>query len=687
MLQKHFRLAWVACSFIFLLCSWASASTLFSQPEYEFEIEQEWLRMPDGVRLSATLFRPRPLRPEEKFPALLELLPYRKDDQFYVRDYPLYSYFARRGYVAVKVDIRGTGSSEGATPDREYSETELQDAVEIIGLLAEAPWCNGKIGMWGISWGGFNAIQVAMRKPPALKAILAMDASDDLYKDDVHFIDGIFHVDEYELSIDHDLGLPQSPDYPLNREYFENRFSNYPWFLTYLKNQLDGEFWRENSLRWQYDRMTVPAYLIGGLLDGYRDSVPRMLESVKAPVKGVIGPWPHAFPDNGKPGPNYEWRHEAVRWWDHWLKDMSTGIMDEPQFALFVRGGHAPGTADEVTPGHWRYEEWPIQRTRWVKMHPDRNGVLRRTPEGGGRHDLTYSPGYGSAAGYWWGDITGDMRAADAGCLVYDSEELQTPLEIVGFPKVSLLGSVDAPLAHWVVRLEDVHPDGRVSLVTGAGLNGSQRESRLEPSAQETGVPHVYAFDLHFTTWTFQRGHRIRVTISNGQFPMFWPTPAAMRSSLDVGTSNTYVTLPVIPLAERPVPEFLPSEPREQRKDARRLPSGGWPAIHSTLVNHVDQTTSVTWRGESNYEISGRRYYTFEEMLHRTSNVNPANSSFSGEAGHRIELGDRQLELKTFLEVHSDKETFKVDFTRRIFENGVLIRERTWSEIVPRRFQ
>ena len=658
-----------------------------SRSDYPFEIVRDWLVMSDQTRLSVTYFRPLPRREGERFPVLLELLPYRKDDQFYIRDYPLYSYFARHGYMGAKVDIRGTGSSEGETPDREYSEIELQDAVEIIDQLSKASWSNGRVGMWGISWGGFNAIQVAMRRPPALRAILAMDATDDLYRDDVHFIDGIFHADEYELSIDHDLGLPRSPEYILDEGYFDSRFSNYPWFFNYLKNQRDGEFWRKNSLRWQYDAITIPTYLIGGLLDGYRDSVPRMLEKMSAPVKGVIGPWPHAFPDNGKPGPNYEWRHEAVRWWDHWLKGIDSGILEEPRFAVFVRSGHSPGEDSDVVPGHWRYEDWPIRRTSWVEMHPSRDGGLARSASRPTSHWLTCHPGYGSEVGYWWGDPTGDMRPADAGCLVYDSEALQDEIEIVGFPRIRLRGAASTGLAHWIARLEDVGPDGQVALVTGGALNGSQRQSRLKPQGLTPDVEDTFEFDLHFTTWTFRAGHRIRLAVSNGQFPMFWPAPKASTTRLEVGTGDTCIVLPVIPYEWRPVPTFRPPEEREQREDAHRLPGAGWPAVQRTIVDSQNLTTSVEWRGESNYEIQGRRYYSFEEMQYETSHENPADSGFKGEAGHRIELGGRTLELKTNLGVRSNVTDFEVEFTRRIFENGKLVRERTWKESIPREFQ
>ncbi|MGH8632340.1 MAG: CocE/NonD family hydrolase, partial [Burkholderiales bacterium] len=304
---------------------------------YDFEIARDWLTMPDGVRLSVTYFLPKARAAGERFPVLLELLPYRKDDSFYIRDYPLYSYFARRGFAMAKVDVRGTGSSEGVVPEREYSEAELNDAVEIIRQLARLPWSNGSVGMWGISWGGFNSLQVAMRRPPELKAILALHASDDLYHDDVRYIDGIYHKDEYELTMDHENALPQSPEYRLDEKYFEQRFNAQPWLLTYLKQQKDGPFWRSHSLRWQEEKIQIPVYLIGGQLDGYRDTPLRLLENLRVPVKAVMGPYQHDWPDNGQPGPTLEWRHEAVRWFNQWLRGEDTGIMKEPRLALFVR--------------------------------------------------------------------------------------------------------------------------------------------------------------------------------------------------------------------------------------------------------------------------------------------------------------------------------------------------------------
>ncbi len=257
---------------------------------YAFDVSLGTLTLKDGVHLAATYFRPRPRVKGERFPVLLEFLPYRKDESTYIGDYPIYSYFAKHGFACARVDIRGTGGSEGPVPDREYSEQELDDAVEVIAQLAAQPWSNGNVGMWGISWGGFNAIQVAMRQPPALKAILAAHASDNLFYDGIDFLDGAFHVDSYHLQVHHENGLPKPPDYRLDDAYFKERFESYPWFFTYVKHQVDGPFWRKSALRYDFKKLKVPIYLIGGLLDGYRDAVLRVLENAAVPVKAEIGP-------------------------------------------------------------------------------------------------------------------------------------------------------------------------------------------------------------------------------------------------------------------------------------------------------------------------------------------------------------------------------------------------------------
>ena len=264
-----------------------------SPPSYGVEIKKTWIPMRDGVRLAATLYMPAGGKKADRFPALLEYLPYRKDDDEAIRDYGEHTYFAKRGFVGARVDIRGFGNSEGVPPEREYSAQEQKDAEQVIAWLARQPWSNGKVGMLGISWGGFSAIQIALRRPPALKAILAAAATEELFKEDVHYMDGVFHVDEFELTMDLDQGRTGAPDFNLDEAVIGPRMDSTPWSLNYMRHQRDGEFWRA-PLR-PIDALTVPAFLIGGLQDGYRDSIPRMLERVKAPLKAWIGPWNHGF--------------------------------------------------------------------------------------------------------------------------------------------------------------------------------------------------------------------------------------------------------------------------------------------------------------------------------------------------------------------------------------------------------
>jgi hypothetical protein len=659
-----------------------------SAPVYDFEIETGWINARDGTRLAATYYKPVAKTSGETFPVLFEFLPYRKDDGGTMGTYSLYTYFVRRGYILVRVDIRGTGSSEGVFPLREYSEQELDDAEDIIAHLSAMPGSNGRVGMWGISWGGFNAIQTAMRRPPALRAILAAMATDDLYHDDIHYIDGVFHVDEWAFWFDHSKAIPQSPHYPLDEAYFRDRFDSYPGLLTYLKEQRDGDFWRKNSLRRQYEKIRIPCYLIGGLLDGYRDSIPRMLENMRVPIKAELGPYNHSWPDDGIPGPNYEWRREAVRWWDHWLKDRDTGVNEDPRLAFFLRDAHPPDTGLEETPGTWIKTDWPIPGTEWKAFYPAEDHRLLETPGKSGEVSLAYVPGYGISTGLWWGEPTDDMRPDDAGSLVFDSPVLEKGFAIAGLPRVRLQVAADAHLAHWAARLEDIFPDGRVSLVAGGLINGAQRRSRLSPEHLEPGKSYNLEFDLHFTTWTFRPGHRVRLAVTNSLFPMTWPTPYPMTTTLATGIEETHIAVPVIPPGPYEKPDFRAPEPRESAPDARDFGSDVWPqGTYEYKRDLVHGTVAVEWRGKGSYEVKGIRYSFTELNIYETNDRDPARSRFLGEASDTIELPGRKIFLLTNGEIESDEKNFHLTFTRRIYENEKLLRTREWKETVPRDFQ
>lgn len=637
--------------------------------------------MKDGVKLSATFFEPKIIGKTERLPVLLELLPYRKDDTFYMRDYPLHTYFAEHGFISVKVDIRGTGSSQGKLPDREYSNTEIEDAICLIDQLSKLPNANGKVGMWGISWGGFNAVQVAMRHPPALGAILAAHVSDDLYHDDVHYQDGVLHFDWYNLEIDHENGLPASPDYKLDQDYFKNRFESYPWVLTYLNQQKDGEYWRKESLRWHFDKLKVPCYVIGGLLDGYRDAPMRMLENLQVPLKVEMGPWNHAWPDNGVPGPNYEWRKNACDFFKHWLSGEKNNCMDK-RFLVFVREGHEPNDQLKMTPGHWQHIDWPNTAAKPVSFFPHENGLLDKNNFDRGKSStLAYEATKGHQSGFWWGEPTDDLRDDDAYSFTFDTDTLKQKVEIIGFPKVKLKVSCTAPQATFSARLEDVFPDGRVSLVTGALINSSHRKSSLEPQLMQPGQKYDLDFDMHFTTWTFKPGHKIRLAVSNSQFPMAWPSPYKMTSTLYFG-DGTCITLPQTTTQRQLVRLPLP-EARAKRPNATNYPE-------TTLVNLEEDLlkNTVTWREvmQHDYDLADKKYSIIRTVEHRASAKNPADAAFHGHMQTVIK-GKDTVGLATDMNVTSDLNDFQVVFSRELKKNGKVVKSKTWSEKMKRQFQ
>src|SRR5262245_45232878 len=589
------------------------------------------------------------------------------------------------GYAGARVDIRGTGSSGGDLPEGEYTEQEQRDAEDVIAWLAAQPWCTGAVGMWGISWGGFNAIQVALRRPPALKAIIAVDASDDLFHDDVHYIDGLLHLDEYALMIDHLNALPPAPDFPLDEATLASRFDSEPWLATWLARRQDGPYWRRASLRPDYGRLTIPAFLIGGWYDGYRDSVPRMLAAVPAPVKIMIGPWNHTFPHDAVPGPAVEWRADAVRWWDHWLKGAENGIMTEPPVAVYIRAWYPPDPELAQIPGRWRTETaFPPERatSRAWYCGPERN--LSPDPPARGSASLRYVPSAGVEAGHWWGELTSDQRGADAFSMVFDSPPLPEDTEILGFPLVELYGSADAEPLHWFGRLCDVAPDGTVTLVTGGGRAGRPDPLR-DGGSLPGGAPvaeSALPLELHVTSWVFPRGHRIRLALSNAMWPMIWPTPPPATATVQLGPGGTRLVLPVVPAANRPAPAFAEPGPAEYPTGVRH--QGEMLPVRWTVQRDDTGATAMWWRGSTRTEL-GWGLVTDEEYLrYSVHDARPADARGHGEARTEIHAGARLLTLTSVLDLSGDEQWLRYSYRRELRCDGTLIRERGWERRYPR---
>jgi len=664
----------------------ATAAVPPSPAAYQVRLEKAWIPMKDGVRLAVTLYMPVAHHGAERFPALLEYLPYRKDDDEAVRDYGNHMYFARRGYVGARVDIRGFGASEGTPPDREYSAQEQQDGDQIIAWLAHQRWSNGKVGMLGISWGGFNSIQMALRKPPALKAILAVAATEELFKEDVHYMDGVFHVDEFELTMDLDQGRSGAPDFSLDESVIGPRMNSPPWSLTYMKQQRDGAFWR-SPLK-PIDTLEVPAFLIGGLQDGYRDSIPRMLEKVKAPLKAWIGPWNHGFPNGSDYGPLYEWRDQAVRWFDYWLKGRDTGVLQDPRVVIYQQHWHAPESRSQDIPGEWRAEAWPPAGLTPMNLYLTQDHGLSPDPAKPAIDQLRYVPSVGVEAGFWWGELLTDQRPVDAFSLTYDSQALTEEVAILGLPHVNLQVAADAALADWFVRLSDVAPDGRVTMVTGAGISGAQRDSMAKPEDLVAGKLYPLSFDLHLASWVFPKGHRIRVAISNALWPMNWPTPYPMTTSLSLGgDAASRIVLPRVPVHGPAAPQFAAPQTIETPPGIKDVGAGAWPGEWTVLRDEGRQRSTVTWTGTTAVSYPWGRFNHSEKLIYDIDDAHPELARVQGDSEYIQAVKDHALTWRGRLEISSDAHTFFYKYTRTLLRDGAIIRTRTWEEPIPRDHQ
>jgi len=518
-------------------------------------IDYTWIPMPDGTRLAARIWLPEDAE-TAPVPAILDFLPYRQGDLMAARDAALYPHFAARGYACARVDLRGTGNSEGIILD-EYTPQELQDGCDVIAWLAAQPWCDGNVGMTGISWGGFNSLQVAALRPAALRAVLTLCASDDRYADDVHYRGGcLLAVDMLQWAVSMLVWNALPPDPAVAgaawRERWLERLTVTPAFVEpWMSHQLRDDYWRHGSVREDYSAIEVPVYAVGGWSDGYTDAIPRLLTGLTVPRKGLIGPWSHAFPNDSVPGPEIGFLEEALRWWDHWLKGIDTGIMDEPMLRAWMQEYTPPAPHHRHWPGRWVAEpSWPPPgAARDRRLYLQASGRLDGRPGDGEERTHRAEETAGLDAGSLtadggFGDWPGDQRGEDGRSLSFTSPPLEEPAEILGNPRVRLSLTSDRPGASIVARLCDVAPTGESLLVTRDLFNLTHREGHDRAVPLVPGEAVTVEFPLKIIAHRFDAGHRIRLSVSTTYWPWMWPHPEPVTLGMSCG-ADSFVDLPV----------------------------------------------------------------------------------------------------------------------------------------------
>lgn len=562
--------------------------TVAQFPRKVVEFPDLGLVMPDGCRLSARVWMPEDAE-ENPVPAILEHLPYRKRDGTTFRDALTHPYFAGHGYACIRVDMRGNGDSEGLMED-EYSDQEWQDALDVIAWAASQPWCSGSVGMMGISWGGFNALQVAALRPPALKAIVTLCSTVDRFADDIHHKGGCLLGENLGWGATM-LSYSSRPPDPMLvgekwREMWLARLESEPFLpLTWFRHQRRDGYWKRGSVCEDYSAVQAAVLAVGGWHDGYRNTVANLVANVQAPVKGIMGPWIHKYPHYAAPEPRIGFLQEALRWWDRWLKGIDTGVEGDPAYRAYLMDSVRPARWHATRPGRWVAEaQWPsprIESRRFDLLRPDEPPRMIDSPQtcglaGGEYFPFTFGP-----------ELPGDQRRDDALSVCFDLPPLAEAIDILGAPELSMKLSSDRPQANLAVRLCDVHPDGASELIAYGVLNLSHRDSHEHPRPLTPGETAEVRVVLDQAGYRVPAGHHLRAALSTALWPMIWPAPG--RAALTL--REAVLRLPARPLSDAGEVSFSPPESAEPwRTETLR------PASSTRLAEEDQGSGAITLR-------------------------------------------------------------------------------------------
>jgi len=658
-------------------------------------IENAWIPMPDGVRLAARIWMPADAE-QNPSPALLEYIPYRKRDDERLKAESIHAYFAGHGYVSLRVDLRGSGDSEGVLED-EYLQQEQDDGLAVLKWLARQPWCSGRVGMFGISWGGFNALQIAARKPPELGAIITVCSTDDRYRDDIHHMGGCLLGDNLSWAstmFDYNA-LPPDPEIVGERwreMWFERLRGSGLWLAKWLGHQRRDAYWRHGSICEDYAGIEVPVYAVSGWADGYSNAVFRLMKHLKVTRKGLIGPWSHKYPHLGEPGPAIGFLQESLRWWDRWLKDAPNGIDEEPMLRVWIQDSVPPTTQYSHRPGRWVAEEcWPPADLRLLEFGMNDRG---RLAAGDGEPDdsecVLRSPlSVGLYAGKWCSyaagpDLAYDQREEDGGALVFETGPLEKVIEILGRVLVELELRVDRPVAMIAARLSDVAPDGRATRVTYGLLNLTHRDGSESPEPLEPGKRYRVQVWMNEIGQAFPAGHRIRLSLSTSYWPLAWPPPEPVE--MRVYPTRSRLRLPV----REPRPGDSALVPFALPEAARPGPCEMIEPAHHTWLVKRDLATDVSTLEVIN-DHGGCRLGDIDLVMKTCASeyYSSCGADFASPRGEAVwkrtlRRGDWEIHTETRTVLTCTREHFRVTAELDVREGDTRVFSDDWDIWIPR---
>jgi putative CocE/NonD family hydrolase len=642
-----------------------------------------WIGLQDGTCLAGKLWLP-PACAGSRFPAVLEWIPYRQSDYTAVADSMLHGWFAQHGLACLRVDLRGSGNSDGVLTD-EYSAQEQDDAVEVIAWIAAQPWCTGAVGMIGISWGGFAALQVAARRPPALKAVITCCSTDDRYRTDVHRMGGVLLSDGLQWGTGLFTQLARPPD-PAKvgkrwREMWLQRLHALrPPLAIWLAHPERDFYWRHGSVCEDYDAIECPVFAVGGWTDGYPDAVLRLMQHLSVPRRALIGPWTHVYPNWGQPGPRVGFLQECLRWWRRHLMGEDNGLDQEPRLRLWLGRDLVPGAAGLSIGGGWiTVPDWPVAAPSCLLRPGEGLLPLPGAPQPDQAIPLDTPPQCGSAGGEWCPldgggnapEFQADQQADDLLCLCYETASLTEVVTLVGVGEVCIDLALQGPAALLAIRLCEVREDGVSARITFGLLRV------VRPPGVGPGQFFPVCCDLKSVAYVFGRGRKMRLALSSAYWPMAWPEPVP--PVLSIRPSNVRLRLPGLPAAA--TEDAAPFGPPKQ---AQPLPHEVVEAASDTRRLHHDAET-----GSVILEVAGKRQTTLlGELVFGGSS---AETYRIGAAGGQASFGRVSFMQRPGWDVRVET-TVRIDLAANglsmhssltAFESGAAIFQRTWESCFP----
>ncbi|PSW16933.1 peptidase S15 [Photobacterium sanctipauli] len=661
------------------------------------EIENIFIPLSDGTKLAARIWLP--VNAENKpVPAILEYLPYRKRDGTAARDELTHPYLAGHGYACVRVDIRGYGESQGAIQE-EYDPQEQADALEVIQWLTQQTWCDGNVGMWGISWGGFNALQVATHKPKALKAIISICSTDDRFRDDIHYHNGCLLNENIGWSGTMQSYSAYAPD-PLLvgddwRDMWLNRLQNMPLHAkTWMEHSFQDEYWKQGSINQDYNAIEAAVYLVGGWWDAYHTPLMRMIEHLKAPKKALVGPWAHKYPHFATPDPAIGFLKEALRWWDYWLKGKDTGIMNEPAVTLYMQDAMPPAASYNERPGHWVQEKsWPSSNIAPLRYYLTPNQLTKDSNDLAidSTSTINSPETVGAASGeycvIWLGpEYPTDQRRDDAFSTVFTSQPLTEDMHILGAPTFSFDIISDKPVAKLALRLNDVFPNGESARITYSVQNLCMREGFDNPQYLEPGKPYRITIKLDDIGYIVPAGHRISLSISDSYWPLIWPSPEPTcltlklaDAFLDIPCHNNSTALESSPFGLPESAKPIAMEVLREGNSTRQTVEDAYTGSVTTEIFDDFGTLRYSAHGLTVDQVASEKYIILPN--------DPTSAQVETKWVHTVSREKWNYKVESTQKLHSDKSYFYLEAEQIAWEDDIEVHRKVWSEKIDRKFQ